>query len=51
VKICAECTWEPEHGLQIVYREGSVLSRVSDQDRHLTHADAHGLPESQDRIA
>ncbi len=51
VQITAECAWEPEHGLQIVLREGSELKRVSQQDGHLTHVDAYGLPESEDRIA
>jgi hypothetical protein len=51
VQITAECAWEPEHGLQIVYREGSELIRVSQQDGHLTHVDAYALPESEDRIA
>jgi len=51
VQITAECEWEPEHGLQIVYREGSELTRVSQQDGHLSHVDAYGLPESEDRIA
>ena len=51
VQITAECDWEPEHGLQVIYRRGSELSRVSDQDGHLTHADAYDLPEDQDRIA
>jgi hypothetical protein len=37
--------------LQIVYRRGSELSRVSAQDGHLTHTDAFDLPEDQDRIA
>jgi hypothetical protein len=50
VQITAECAWEPEHGLQIVYREGSELKRVSEQDGHLTHVDAFALPESEDRI-
>jgi len=50
VSIAAECSWEPEHGLQIVYRRGSVLVRVSDQDGHLTHTDAYDLPEDQDKI-
>ena len=50
LSITAECDWEPEHGLQIVYRRGSELTRVSDQDGHLTHADACDLPEEQDRI-
>jgi hypothetical protein len=51
IQITAECDWEPEHGLQIIYRRGAELSRVSDQDGHLTHTDAYDLPEDQDRIA
>ncbi len=50
VSIVANCDWEPEHGLQLVYRRGSELVRVSDQDGHLTHTDAYDLPEEQDRI-
>ena len=50
VQITANCDWEPEHGLQIIYRRGCELSRVSDYDGHLAHADAYGLPEDQDRI-
>jgi hypothetical protein len=51
LQITAECDWEPEHGLQIVYRRGIELSRVSDQDGHVTHTDAYDLPEDQDQIA
>ena len=50
VQITAECDWEPEHGLQIVFRRGHELVRVSEQDGHLTHADAFNLPESEDKI-
>lgn len=50
ISITAECDWEPEHGLQITYRRGSELARVSDQDGHLTHTDAYDLPEEQDKI-
>jgi hypothetical protein len=50
IQITAECDWEIEHGLQIIYRDGSVLSRVSDQDGHLTYTDAYDLPEEQDKI-
>lgn len=50
VQITAECAWGPEHGLQVVYRQGSELKRVSQQDGHLTHVDAFALPESEDRI-
>jgi Domain of unknown function (DUF6985) len=51
IQITAECDWEHEHGLQIVYRRGCELSRVSDQDGHLTHTDAYDMPEDQDKIA
>jgi hypothetical protein len=46
----ANCDWEPEHGLQIVYRRGSELVRVSQQDGHLTYTDAYDLPEEEDTI-
>jgi hypothetical protein len=46
----ANCDWEPEHGLQIVYRRGSELVRVSQQDGHLTHTDAYDLPEEEETI-
>lgn len=51
VQITAECDWEREHGLQLVYRRGSELSRVSDQYGHLIHTDAYDIPEEQDKIA
>ena len=50
IQIAAECDWECEHGLQVVYRRGNELSRVSSQDGHLTHTDAYDIPEDQDRI-
>ena len=50
VQITANCDWEIEHGLQIVLRKGKILSRVSDQDGHLTTADAYALPEAQNTI-
>ncbi len=51
IQIAANCDWDREHGLQIVYRRGNELCRVSDQDGHLTHTDAYDLPEDHDRIA
>ncbi len=50
VEILAECRWDVEHGVAIIYRGGSKLSRVSDQDGHLTTADAFDLPEVADTI-
>jgi hypothetical protein len=51
VQVSAECDWDVEHGLQLVFRQGNVLSRVSSQDGHLAHADAYDLPEDEDRIS
>ncbi|NQV23205.1 MAG: hypothetical protein HQ518_02460 [Rhodopirellula sp.] len=51
IQIAASCDWEREHGLQIIYRQGMQLSRVSDQDGHLTYSDAFDVPEDQDRIS
>ena len=45
VELLCECDWEVEHGLLLVYRKGQQLVRVSDQDGHLTDADALNLPE------
>jgi hypothetical protein len=50
VSVAAECRWEPEHGLQIVYAGGDVLKRVSQQDGHLTYVEAYARPEAEDRI-
>ncbi|MCA4021096.1 DUF6985 domain-containing protein [Vibrio vulnificus] len=50
VQLIAECDWEIEHGLQLVFRNGNELNRVSEQDGHLTHCDAYALPEAEDRI-
>lgn len=48
IQVACDCDWEIEHGLQLVFRRGSQLVRVSDQDGHLTQADAYGLPADQD---
>ena len=50
VQIIAENDWEEEHGIQLVYKEGKELSRVSICDGHLTHSDAFGLSEKEDSI-
>lgn len=50
VEILAECRWEIEHGLVVIYRCGSTLSRVSEQDGHLTTSDAFDFPEERDAI-
>lgn len=50
VAVHCGCDWDIEHGLQLVFRDGRTLSRVSEQDGHMTHSDAWGLPDSEDRI-
>lgn len=47
VFIACNCDWEQEHGLQLVFRQGKKLTRVSDQDGHVTEADAYGKPEDE----
>jgi len=34
------CDWEPEHGLQIVLRNGEVVSKIGPYDGHYTQSDA-----------
>jgi hypothetical protein len=39
-----EVSWEPEHGLQLVYEDGRRLCKVSQYDGHVTVAHAYGDP-------
>jgi hypothetical protein len=41
VSIECDCDWEPEHGLQIVFRDGARVSKVGPYDGHLTNAAAY----------
>jgi hypothetical protein len=41
VSVECECDWEPEHGLQIVFKNGAVVNKVGPYDGHLTNADAY----------
>ena len=50
VQIACECDWEQEHGLQLVFRQGRKLTRVSNQDGHLTEADAYDKPDEEDEL-
>jgi hypothetical protein len=50
VQVACECDWEQEHGLQLVFRQGKKLTRISDQDGHLTEADAYGKPDEEDEL-
>jgi hypothetical protein len=50
IQIACECDWEQEHGLQLVFRQGKKLTRISDQDGHLTEADAYDKPDDEDEL-
>jgi hypothetical protein len=50
VQLACECDWEPEHGLQLIFRQGSKLTRISDQDGHVTEADAYGKADGEDEL-
>lgn len=50
VQIACECDWEREHGLQLVFRQGKKLTRISDQDGHLTEADAYDKTDEEDEL-
>lgn len=41
VSLELNCAWEPEHGLQIVLKNGSVVTKVGPYDGHLTNSDAY----------
>lgn len=44
VSLECNCAWEPEHGLQIVFRRGEKVSKVGPFDGHLSNADAYDDP-------
>ena len=50
VQIHCNCDWEEEHGLQLIFRHGRLLTRVSDIDGHLTAADAYDTPDAADEL-
>ena len=41
VSIEGRCDWEPEHGLQIVLKNGESVVKVGPYDGHLTQSDAY----------
>ena len=41
VSLECECDWEPEHGLQIVFRDGRTVTKVGPYDGHLTNSAAY----------
>jgi hypothetical protein len=45
-----ECAWEPEHGLQIVFRDGIAVTKVGPYDGHVTNANAYGRADLRDAV-
>jgi hypothetical protein len=41
VSVECNCDWEPEHGMQIVFKNGETICKVGPYDGHLTNADAY----------
>ena len=39
-----ECEWEPEHGLQLVIRDGRTISKVGPYNGHVTNSGVHRDP-------
>lgn len=50
VEVDCECEWDPEHGLQLVFRRGKKLIGVSEQGEHLTEADTYEKPDEEDEF-
>jgi len=50
VIVSCKCNWEDEHGLQLVFRQGKKLTRVSANDDDVTDADANNIPDSEDEL-
>ena len=44
VMIECDCDWEEEHGLQMVWRDGSALCKAGPYDGHMTNANAYADP-------
>lgn len=42
ISLECECDWEPEHGLQIVFKQGLSINKVGSFDGHLSNADSYG---------
>ncbi|SFD88584.1 hypothetical protein SAMN05518672_103697 [Chitinophaga sp. CF118] len=50
ISVACSCGWDDEHGLQLVFRQGKKVTRVSGEDGHLTEADAWNKPDEEDEL-
>ena len=44
IDLGCNCDWEPEHGLQIVFKDGQRVNKVGPFDGHFTNAHAYADP-------
>jgi hypothetical protein len=50
ISLECNCDWEEEHGLQIVFKNGSTINKVGPCDGHLTNSDAYADDALEDVI-
>jgi hypothetical protein len=50
ISVSCSCNWEEEHGLQLVFRQGKKMTRISGHDGHVTEADAYDRPDEEDEL-
>jgi hypothetical protein len=50
ISLQCDCDWEPEHGLQIVFRKGLRVNKVGIHDGHVTNSDAYADARLEDVI-
>jgi hypothetical protein len=50
VSLSCSCDWEPEHGLQFVFKNGLVVNKVGAYDGHLTNSDAYAEDSYEDVV-
>lgn len=41
ISLECNCDWEPEHGLQIVFKNGAIVNKIGPYDGHVTNSDAY----------
>lgn len=50
LSLTCNCDWEPEHGLQLVLRDGRAITKIGPYNGHLTNADASDNPALADVV-
>ncbi len=50
ISFACNCDWEREHGLQLVFKDGSYINKLGGYDGHLTNSDAFGDESLEDVI-